>query len=107
MWYPFSQSGRSSGLGFNPVVAGLLLAGGGAALAAAAQELVVKVERVAVQPRKTGIGKPLAVAHENERLTQLGPPEAGWLHVRTQDGIEGYVKEGSLTKLAFTTGGAT
>ena len=80
-------------------------AGGGVALAAGAREVVVQVQEVYIQPRRSGLGRPVATARMNERLTVLAPAQNGWLQVRTQQGQEGYVKEGSLTKLAFSTGG--
>jgi hypothetical protein len=104
MFHSTSRSGRGK-WPFRRTLIAIPFACGSIALAAAAQEVVVKVDRVWIQPRKSGVGKPVTTAQRNERLTVLAPSQNGWLHVRTQQGQEGYVKEGALTGLAFSTGG--
>ena len=104
MLHSSGRSGRG-GPRLRRVLLAVAFTGGGVALAARAGELVVKVDRVSIQPRKSGIGKPVVTAQRNDRLSVLAPAENGWLHVRTQQGQEGYVKEGALSGLAFSTGG--
>ena len=81
----------------------LLLAGGGVALAAD-EAIVVKVQSVNVQPRKSGMGKPVATVQQNERLVVLDK-DADWLHVKAPGGQEGYVKESALTGRALVRRG--
>lgn len=75
----------------------------GGALAVVAEEVVVKVLAVQIQPRPTGMGKPVDVVSQNDHLTILSR-EGTWLKVRTPGGKEGYVKEGALAFKATSAG---
>src|SRR5690348_8746145 len=79
-----------------------LLVTGGAALAL--EQVLVKTE-IYVMPKKGGLGKPVAVVHKNEKLTVLAD-EVDWLKVRTDPGVEGYVKTGALSGKTFRAGDA-
>jgi flagellar basal body rod protein FlgF len=71
---------------------------------AAAEEVIVKAHGANIQPRPNGMGAPVAMVSQNDKLTVLARQQSGWLKVRTPGGQEGYVKEGALSAVAFPTG---